>query len=385
MQDLAPINSGDIRASFRLGLNNSGRIVSGVVIDDAYYPAIYERQSGQTTTLGSLGSTSGFTGVATAINNSGTAVGISYLSSGVRHGFVYRNGTMSDLGSLGGYSGALAINSAGAAVGFSSDSPNGFERAVLWANNSILDISNGFESQARGINDFGQVVGETLTLTGNNEAFRWSDGTSQNLGTLAPGRNSEAFSINNQGDIVGTAEAITGFTLRTNPITGVITIITNFQNHAFLYSNGSMTDLNSLISTNSGWELYYAFGINNSEQIVGWGSMDGGEHIRSFILQVPEPSVPALCILLASAFALRTRSYRGKRLLEPITLKHPGQFNAILEIEFLNKKRVGSQFISPIDIAKLTGGSQHDNRQTSYAILLSNPHEHFESIHPGKF
>jgi probable HAF family extracellular repeat protein len=342
MQDLAPINSGDIRASFRLGLNNSGRIVSGVVTDDAYYPAIYDRQSGQTTTLGSLGSTSGFTGVATAINNSGMAVGISYLSSGVRHGFVYRNGTMSDLGSLGGYSGALAINSAGTAAGFSSDSPNGFQRAVIWANNSILDISNGFESEARGINDFGKVVGETMTLAGNQEAFLWSDGSSENLGSLAPSRSSEAFGINNQGDIVGTAEAVCGFTYRTNPITGVVTIVTNYQNHAFIYSNGSMIDLNNMISTNSGWELYYAFAINNSDQIVGWGSMDGGEHIHSFILQIPEPSVPTLFILIASAFALRSRCLRIKRLLEPITLKQPRQFDAILEIEFLNKKGVGS-------------------------------------------
>jgi len=342
MQDLAPVNSGDIRASFRLGLNSSGRIVSGVVIDDAYYPAIYDRQTKQTTTLGSLGSTSGFTGVATAINNSGEAVGISYLSSGVRHGFVYRNGAMSDLGSLGGYSGALAINSAGVAAGFSSDSPNGFQRAVIWANNSILDISNGFESQARGINDFGSVVGETMTPSGNQEAFRWSNGASEILGTLAPGRSSEAFSINNQGDIVGTAEAISSITFETNPITGVITIVTNYQNHAFLYSNGLMIDLNSMISTNSGWELYYAFGINNSDQIVGWGSMDGGEHIRSFILQVPEPGVPALFALFASALALRPRSFRLKRLLKPIMLKQPGQFDAVLEIEFLNKKGVGS-------------------------------------------
>src|SRR5262249_14488101 len=162
MQDLAPINSGDIRASFRIGLNNMGHVVSGVMVGGAYYPAIYDRQNGQITPLGSLGSTSGFTGVATAINDSGVAVGVSYLSSGVRHGFVYRNGAMGDLGSLGGYSGALSINSSGTAVGFSSDSPNGFGRAVIWANNSILDISNGFESQARGINDFGQVVGETL-------------------------------------------------------------------------------------------------------------------------------------------------------------------------------------------------------------------------------
>jgi probable HAF family extracellular repeat protein len=342
MQDLAPINSGDIRASFRLGLNNVGQIASGVMVDDAYYPTIYNRQTRQTTTLGSLGSTSGFTGVATAINDSGVAVGISYLNSDVRHGFVYRNGSMSDLGSLGGYSGALAINSAGIAVGFSSDSPSGFQRAVIWANNSIRDISNGFESQARGINEFGQVVGETLTPAGNQEAFRWSDGTSEDLGSLAPARSSEAFSINNEGNVVGTAEAITGFTLQTNPITGVITTITNFHNHAFLYSNGSMMDLNSVISTNTGWELYYAFGINNSDQILGWGSMDGGEHMRSFILQVPEPGVPAFVVLLAGAFALRPRTFRLKRFLEPVAFKQTGKINAILEIKFLNKKGVGS-------------------------------------------
>lgn len=342
MQDLAPINSGDIRASFRVGLNNVGRIVSGVVVGDAYYPTIYNLQSGQTTTLGSLGSTSGFTGVATAINDSGVAVGVSYLSSGVRHAFVYRNGAMNDLGSLGGYSGALSINSSGAAVGFSSDSPNGFGRAVIWANNSILDISNGFESQARRINDFGQVVGETLTPTGTREAFLWNNGTSENLGILAPGRSSDAFSINNEGNVVGTAEVISSITFETNPITHVITIITNYHNHAFLYSNGSMLDLNSVISTNSGWELYYAFGINNSDQILGWGSMDGGDHIRSFILEVPEPSAPSLFVLLAGTFAVRAGSLRLKRFLEPVTLKKPGEVNAAVEIVLLHKKGVGS-------------------------------------------
>jgi probable HAF family extracellular repeat protein len=280
--------------------------------------------------------------VATGINDSGVAVGISYLNSGVRHGFVYRNGTMSDLGSLGGYSGALALNRAGTAVGFSSDSPNGFQRAVIWNNGSILDISNGFESQARAINDSGQVVGETATLTGNEEAFRWSNGTNENLGTLTPGRSSGAFGINNEGNIVGTAEAISSITFQTNPITGVITMVTNFQNHAFLYSNGSMLDLNSVISTNSGWELYYAFGINNSDQILGWGSMDGGEHIRSFILQVPEPSVPSLLLLLAGAFALRARSLRLERLLNPVALQKLCKVDTAVEIELFNKKGVGS-------------------------------------------
>jgi probable HAF family extracellular repeat protein len=326
MQDIAPINSGDIRGG-RLGLNNLGHVASGVVASDVYYPVIYDPQSGQTTTLGSLGSMSGFTGAATAINDSGVTVGYSYLSSGVRHAFAYRNGTMTDLGSLGGYSSALAINSSGAAVGFSSTTPNGFGRAVIWANNSILDISNGLESEARGINDFGQVIGESVTPTGN-QAFLWSNGTRENLGTLAPERSSEAYSINNQGDVVGTAEVISSVSYETNPITGHITIPTNYHNHAFLYSNGSLVDLNNLISTNSGWELNYAFGINNSEQIVGWGTIDGGEHFRSFILQIPEPAMPALlasgsAIVLAISrldrISSRPRKQRRNRNGKPIT------------------------------------------------------------------
>jgi hypothetical protein len=89
--------------------------------------------------------------------------------------------------------------------------------------------------------------------------------------------------------------------------------MTNYQDHAFLYQNGAMIDLNSLISTNSGWELYSAFGINNSDQIVGWGSLDGGEHFRSFILEVPEPSTG---MLMAGAVAalLIFRSRHGYSL-----------------------------------------------------------------------
>jgi len=312
MQDISPINSGDIRAG-RLGINNLGDVVSGVVVGDAYYPVIYRPQSMQTTALGTLGAMSGFTGVATAINDSGVAVGYSYLSlGGTRHAFAYRNGTLSDLGSLGGYSGALAINSSGTAAGFASDSVNGFGRAVVWLNNSILDISNGAESEARGINDLGQVVGESMTPTGTQQAFLWNNGTNEYLGTLATGLNSQAYSINNHGDVVGTADVISGYTFVTNPITHEISTITNYQNHAFLYSSGSMVDLNSLISTNAGWELYYAYGINNSDQIVGWGSTDGGEHVRSFILEVPEPTAPILLFYASAAmFAFRGRHRYG--------------------------------------------------------------------------
>jgi hypothetical protein len=41
-------------------------------------------------------------------------------------------------------------------------------------------------------------------------------------------------------------------------------------------------------------------------------------------------------------FAVRTRSFWFERLLDPVTLKKFGKVNAAVEIEFLNKKRVGT-------------------------------------------
>jgi len=95
MRDIAPINSGEIRAANRIGLNNLGHIASGLDTGGTYYPATYNPQNGQTTSLGSLGCMSGFCGVATAINDLGVTVGYSYLSlGGPRHAFIYRNGAM---------------------------------------------------------------------------------------------------------------------------------------------------------------------------------------------------------------------------------------------------------------------------------------------------
>ena len=39
-----------------------------------------------------------------------------------------------------------------------------------------------------------------------------------------------------------------------------------------------MKDLNKLIPAGSGWVLLQAFGINNSGQIVGTGTIHGEEH-----------------------------------------------------------------------------------------------------------
>jgi probable HAF family extracellular repeat protein len=47
--------------------------------------------------------------------------------------------------------------------------------------------------------------------------------------------------------------------------------------HAFLYDNGKMVDLNTLISSASGWLLESATAVNDSGQIVGYGTNSRGK------------------------------------------------------------------------------------------------------------
>jgi len=307
MRDLAPINSGDLRST-GFGLNDIGQIVSGVMVGSMYYPAMYDTHTGQTTILGSFGGNFyNLTGAALAINNSGAAVGYSYLSSGTTHAFVYLNGVMTDLGGTG--SQAFAINNSGMIAGSSSGA------AAVWINNSRLDLMPGVQSTATGINDSGTVVGERLQLGptgGHDEAFVWNNGNLQGLGALESGRNSGANDINNNGDIVGYSD-VASLTFSTNPVTGTIAVATNYVDHGFLYKGGLMTDLNSLISTNSGWVISGAYGINDSDQILCWGQLNDGLY-HSFILQMPEPSVSSLLIFgSAGVFAYRRRNRKEPR------------------------------------------------------------------------
>ena len=52
--------------------------------------------------------------------------------------------------------------------------------------------------------------------------------------------------------------------------------------HAFLYSRGSMKDLNRLIPRDSGWTLSLATGVDDTGLIAGYGLHDGSQ--RAFLL-----------------------------------------------------------------------------------------------------
>lgn len=286
-QDLlaaTPLNCGSILAATIANVNNRGQVVGGMVQDGRYYPALFDARLNQTVILGSLGGVpaAGFTGEATAINNGGTIVGYSYRDAVTRRAFVWRESRMTELASLGGYSVATAINDSGTIVGFASDTFNGRAVAVVWMNGAIYNIDPfaGGESYAQDVNAQNEVVGQGLKADQMAfHAFLWRNGKAMDLGTLPSGRNSHARAINNRSQVVGWADVVQE-QIETNSSGQSFTNFV-YDRRGFLYENGAMKDLNTLVEA-SGWNLNWPSDINNSGEIVGYGEVGG--RFRAFLL-----------------------------------------------------------------------------------------------------
>jgi probable HAF family extracellular repeat protein len=160
--------------------------------------------------------------------------------------------------------------------GASNSVPN--QLAYLYSNGTVTDLGSlgGGGSDALAINNTGNIVGYSYTASGAQHAFLYANGTMIDLGALTSGGSSHANAINNEGEIVGEAT------------------VANGNEDAFLYINGSMIDLNNLLPADSGWVLQDATDINNLGVIVGNGLFDGEE--RAFILDTT-PEAPTLALL----------------------------------------------------------------------------------------
>src|SRR5579863_5816026 len=203
------------------------------------------------TDLGTI-NTNGYSN-ARAVNATGEVTGSAGTNnSNLSEAFLYGDGNMSSLGTLGGNSGiGNGINSAGQVAGYSQNSI-GIYRAFTTNGSSLVDIGDlgGGSAVAYAINDFGQVVGSAVTADGSNHPFLYSNGTMTDLGTLGSPAGTDwwnsAQGVNNSGVVTGTSYDAHG----------------NF--FGLVWKNGKMTKMGTL---GGAWSQAYA--INNKGQVVG--------------------------------------------------------------------------------------------------------------------
>jgi probable HAF family extracellular repeat protein len=142
--------------------------------------------------------------------------------------------------------------------------------AVLWEKDGTpVDlgslVSGGKINIAGGINNLGEVDGGSQSSDGYPHAFLWTKSAGmKDLGTL-PGdffsSGTCCHTINDKGQVVGFSFP--------GPLG---------SGRAFLWENGVMTDLNTLIPRDSPWYLQSALSINEAGQIAGYGTINGAVH-----------------------------------------------------------------------------------------------------------
>lgn len=280
------------------GINDAGVAVGYSYFDTGglklSYPAVRYNADGTITQLGTFRTDASGGGTAHDINAAGVIVG--YASTGDSSSnhydpFIWKDGVLTSLGSLGGTRGkALAVNDSNQAVGWSFTAGDASTHAFLHTGGAMHDLHDAFVSSIQGatssaasdINSEGTVVGSVNTANGSH-ALLYRQGIVTDLGWLPGGSSGSAAGINNESRIVGSAS-----------VSGA-----DGATHAFLFEDGKIYDLNNLLETNvSGWELTDASAISNTGYIVGTGDINGTYH--AFLLS-PIPNQIKLDVVIAGS------------------------------------------------------------------------------------
>jgi probable HAF family extracellular repeat protein len=251
--------------------------------------------------------------------------------------FLWQNGVMTRLGTLGGHNGsATQINVFGTAVGEVENDlrdPGCPERLqfkpVKWQSGKPIELATYAgdpDAVAYAINDLGQVIGSSGICAPFNPSLQlamlplhpllWErDGSVKYLGTL--GGTGRAFSnlainINNKGHVVGTSALLGDQINRAflwteeagmrdlgalnsddvisgaagindfDEITG-ISVPADGPSSAFVWRNGQMTDLNAVVHGARNLHLFVGTSINNDGDIVGMAIDTGTGEVHGFL------------------------------------------------------------------------------------------------------
>jgi probable HAF family extracellular repeat protein len=275
---LDPTNPNDIASA--KGIDNSGDVVGYELPNKA--PVNVERaliwsNGGKAQ---DITDTSIFPGgeAALAVNKvSGEVVGIGFTSAPINnetHMFTYANGQTVDLGPTTANVEPIAINDSGVML---VNLTNG-EQAI-YSNGTFTPIAQlpNATVTANAINNSGVVVG-TIDYNTNTlvlHAGLYSNGVWTDLGTLSgAARGTRAVSINSSGQIIGLAEGKPSYHPTLVPTMSCI------------LQNGTWVELNSLIPTNSGFNLNLSVpdSINDAGQILIDIKTASGNYVHNVLL-----------------------------------------------------------------------------------------------------
>ena len=220
--------------------------------------------------LGTLGT--GTDAFANFINERGQVAGTSNTNTIVnptglptQDPFLWENGKMTDLGTLGGTLGfPNAMNNRGQVVGQSNVAGDLASHPFLWDkrnNPPLTDLGTlgGTLAGAEWINNAGEIVGYSNPPSDIGfHPFLWKDGVMTDLGTIGSDACSGPLGINSRSQVVGFSGDCVS------------------NGHAWLWENGQIIDLNIFNRPGSGFDrLLLAYNINDSGEIDGLGVPPG--------------------------------------------------------------------------------------------------------------
>jgi len=241
-------------------------------------PTLWHAALWKNGTIRDLGTLGGPAAYARFIDSRGRVAGQSYIrrqpvtpdGAPLIHPFFWENGRMTDIGTLGGvFAEANAMNSLGQVAGDSDLRGGAAFHAFRWSQGKMVDLGTvgDASSAASAINDLGAVVGFLISANGSIDGFLWRNGTMIALGGLPGFPCNYPHRINNKGQVVGDSDDCNG----------------NGKS-AWLWQKGvGLVDLNTLVPPGSDMHLAEASFIDDNGEILGNGMVPNGD-FHAFVL-----------------------------------------------------------------------------------------------------